>query len=402
MIAFFKETFHLLIQEIKLNKYRYLYSQFNLDNRLTGIIGQRGVGKTTLMLQYIKNNYYDNREAFYFTADHIYFNGNSLFEFVRNLYQTEGVKLFFIDEIHKYKNWNQELKNIYDAIPSIKIVFSGSSSIDLIKGSYDLSRRSKIFYLSGLSFREYINFSTGSNFEVIPYKALMENYQGYAGKLSIIPGLKGQFQKYIETGFYPFVFESEHSYYEKIGRIVDKTIHEDIAGFYNLKTENLPLFKKLINYLSTIEPGKINTHNLSKRAGFNDKTISNYLSIMNDVGLARFVLPHGTGSVLLSKPSKVFINNTTLLHAMNCFLGKEVSKGLERELFFIQSVAGANEKIEYSEIGDYQVGETIFEIGGKNKKNRQIKNHEKAFLVKDDSLVGGKNEIPLYCFGFLY
>ena len=157
-----RKTYYRLLDELEINTFRYLYHSFSIDGRLTGLIGPRGVGKTTLLLQFIKNQISNQQDAVYFSADHLYINKNSLWEFVQQLYEEEDVKLFFIDEIHKYNNWNQELKNIYDSFPRIKIVFSGSSSLDLVEGSHDLSRRAVIHYMKGFSFREYLNFSTGT------------------------------------------------------------------------------------------------------------------------------------------------------------------------------------------------------------------------------------------------
>ena len=170
MIQFLHETYERLLEGVGTNTHRYLFEQFHLDNRLTGLIGPRGVGKTTLMLQYIKEKIVNKKNVFYVSADNIYFSDNTLLGFVNELFQTEDIDCFFIDEIHKYPNWNQELKNIYDSFPNVKLIFSGSSSIDLVKGSYDLSRRAKLFYLHGLSFREYLLFSTQNNYPVITYE----------------------------------------------------------------------------------------------------------------------------------------------------------------------------------------------------------------------------------------
>ena len=161
--------FQRLLKGVTTEHFRFLYRDFNLNSRLTGIVGGRGVGKTTMMLQYIKLNFPQAEDVFYFSADHIYFNTVTMYEFIEDLNLTEGINTFFIDEVHKYKNWNQELKNLYDGFPKLKIIFSGSSSLDLVKGSYDLSRRAKLYNLPGMSFREYLNFKTGSKIAPIEY-----------------------------------------------------------------------------------------------------------------------------------------------------------------------------------------------------------------------------------------
>src|SRR3990167_5405629 len=157
--------FERLLDETSMAHHRFLYSQFNLNNGLTGLVGPRGVGKTTLLLQLIKQHYAESTHVFYFSADHIYFKEETIYHFIEELYLKQNITVFFVDEIHKYETWNQELKNIYDGFPAIKIFFSGSSSLDLIRGSYDLSRRANIYYLPGLSFREYLNFSFNTNYK---------------------------------------------------------------------------------------------------------------------------------------------------------------------------------------------------------------------------------------------
>lgn len=222
---------------------RYLYDSFDLGNRLIGLIGPRGVGKTTLLLQYIKNKL-AKEERFYFSADSVYFQKMGLLDFVRDLYDLEGYRIIFIDEIHKYHNWQQELKNIYDSFPSLKVVFSGSSMLDLVKGSYDLSRRAKLYYLHGLSFREYLNFSLNLSLVPINMGDILQDSLNSINQVKAVPKILTHFENYLKNGYYPFVFEDVHSYYEKVLRIVEKTIFEDIANYYSLKTQNLPFFKK--------------------------------------------------------------------------------------------------------------------------------------------------------------
>lgn len=404
MIDFLKATFQRLIAELNITTYRYLYQQFHIKNRLTGIVGPRGTGKTTLMLQYIKNNLYNGGKTFYFSADNIYFNSNTLLEFVTDLYRNEDINIFFIDEIHKYSSWRQELKNIYDAFPKIKIVFSGSSVIDLVKGSYDLSRRAKLFRLSGLSLREYINFTTGLEIPAVPFIELKKDYHKYDQLFSQIPKITGHFHNYLNHGYYPFVFEDETSYHEKVLRIIEKTIYEDISNYHALKTTNLGNFKLILNFLATSTPGNISINNLAQNLSIDHKTAANYLHILNEAGLIRLIFAAGTGSKCIRKPEKAFLHNTTLLHTLLNNRILENTIGTIRELFFAQNIADAGSNIFYSSIGDFQVNDLIFEIGGKNKTKQQIKNviNTEAFLVKDNILVSGHNIIPLYYFGFIY
>ena len=398
MFRFITETFDRLIEELSFSRTRYLYPQFKLRNRLTGLIGPRGVGKTTLLLQYIKNDLLKDKSAFYFSADSVYFQSLNLLEFVNDLYQKEGYKTIFIDEIHKYQGWDQELKNIYDSFPSLKIVFSGSSMLDLVAGTYDLSRRAKLYRLHGLSFREYLNFAHDKNFEALTLDDLLEG----RSKISM-PKILTYLEDYLKQGYYPFVFEDPHSYHEKVSRIIDKTIFEDIANYYSLKTTNLHFFKRILTYLASIPPGELNINNLSKNLGVDNKTAEHYLNILVSVGLIREMRPYEGGSPGLRKSSKFLLNNTTIMHTLQQYLGQAVSKGMERELFFIQSLQNAGIDLFYSKQADYQTREVIFEIGGKSKTRRQLKEASlPAYLVKDDILRPLKHEIPLLHCGFLY
>lgn len=409
MLDFIKTSFHNLIREVQVSTYRYLYKDFNLKNRITGLIGPRGVGKTTLMLQFIKNNLYDARKVFYFSADNVYFNNSSLLEFIVNMYHTEGMEIFFIDEVHKYANWQQELKNIYDAFPAIKLVFSGSSSIDLVKGGYDLSRRANLFYLHGLSLREYINFSTNSAIAPVSYDDLIASSNKFDAPFAQIPQIKGRFQQYLKLGYYPFLFEDEGSYYGKLLRIVEKTIHEDIANYYNLKTANLGYFKRILNYLASSLPGNISTNNLAQGLNIDHKTAANYLHILAESGLIRLLYAASSGGKVLRKPEKAFLHNTTLLSLLAENMSPSDPTGVMRELFFVQSCIDAGLNVFYSNLGDFQIQDTIFEIGGKNKTRQQLKSksnamaaNAKIILVKDSIMMTESGAIPLYYFGFLY
>lgn len=403
MIDFIHASYHRLIKSTTFTTHRYLYTKFNINDRLTGIIGPRGVGKTTLMLQYIKQHLYPNHSTIYFSADNIYFSTNTILEFVNTCYLNEGIKFFFIDEIHKYSNWSQELKNIYDSFPDVKVIFSGSSSMDLIKGSSDLSRRATLFYLHGLSFREYLNFTSNTQLTEISWQDILEHHVELSSSISSIPKILGHFKDYIRNGYYPFLFDNTFLYYEKIVRVIDKTIFEDIANYYQLKTENLHYFRSILNYLATIPPGSINTHSIAKHLTIDDKTVFHYLTILSETGLVRFIPAYAKGKQVLSKPQKIFLNNTTLHCALDKYLGTDNEIGNKRELFFTQSVMNANLDIFTNDYADFQVGHHLFEVGGKNKTIQHVnKTNLPIFLVKDDILIGNKNTIPLFFFGFLY
>lgn len=402
MLDSLQMIFGRLIAETRMIHHRFLYHHVNMNNRLTGIIGPRGVGKTTLMLQLIKQHYPDLKNVFYFSADHIYLKQTKIYNLVEDLYLKQSITSFFIDEIHKYENWNQELKNIYDGFPDIKIFFSGSSSLDLVKGSYDLSRRVNMYHLPGLSFREYLNFSFGDIHQSYTFDELTNNYLKINQEISNIPGLLGHFHDYLHQGFYPFLAEDPLSYYQRLLRVIDKTIYEDVSNFYSMKTNNLRHLSKILNFLATIPPGEISTYNLGKNLGIDDKTAANYLNMLKETGLVEIIYARETGNQGLRKPQKVFLNNTNLHYALGSHLASDVVIGAVRELAFIQATKNSGLDVFYSKQGDYQIGQFTFEIGGKNKTRKQLVGIEHAFIVKDDTVMATYGMLPLVFFGFLY
>jgi len=290
----FISIYRRLLRNTNHKTHRYLFNTFNINSRLTGLVGPRGTGKTTLLLQYINEKMDNKNETIYVSLDNIYFTQIKLIDFVDDLYEINGIRYFFFDEVHKYPSWDQELKNIYDSYPNISIVFSGSSSMDLIKGTYDLSRRGKLFKLGGMSFREYLEFRLDTSIAGFSFKEILSNPEEIIEELSEIERLKGHFLEYLNSGYYPFLFEDEENYHHKIINIIDKTIYEDISNFYKLKTENLINFRKILSYLATIPPGQLNRNNISKHIGLDNKTTANYLNILNETGLVCLVRENKT------------------------------------------------------------------------------------------------------------
>jgi predicted AAA+ superfamily ATPase len=404
MIDTLRDTYRRLLAAAPATTHRFLFETFEAKGRLVGLIGPRGVGKTTLMLQYIRERLGKTDEAFYASADHIYFNKISLLEFVRELFTTQGTNVFFFDEIHKYDGWEQELKNIHDSFPAVRVVFSGSSSLSLTKGGYDLSRRAAFYHLPGLSFREYLNFATGAHHRALPLESLLQDPGAASVKLAQLPKLAGYFRRYLREGYYPYIFEEGPRFYDKVRAVVDKTIYEDVATYYRLKTENLHCFRKILYFLSTIPPGTLNAHKLGASLGVNDKTALNYLMILQETGLIRMLHPDARGHVLIRKPQKTYLDNTTLYQAICEGIGQPVDTGTTRELFFLTSAQNAGHAVAYSaEGGDFSIGDAVFEVGGRGKGAKQLpKTPRRAYVVKDDILAGNKTTIPLYLMGFLY
>ena len=396
-------TYRRLLKSTNYNTHRYLFNSFNMNSRLTGLIGPRGTGKTTLLLQYIKEKIKNKKETIYVSLDNIYFTQTKLIDFVDDLYEINGIRNYFFDEVHKYPNWDQELKNIYDSYPNVNIIFSGSSSMDLIKGTYDLSRRGKLYKLDGMSFREYLEFRLGITIKNYSFKEILDNPDRIIEEISEIERLKGHFIEYLDSGYYPFLFEDEENYHQKIVNIIDKTIYEDISNHYKLKTENLKTFRKILSYLATIPPGQLNRNSISKHISLDNKTVENYLNILNETGLVCLIKENKAGSALLKATEKIYLDNSNIYKAIIQEIGFEYRKGTIREIFFIKMLQNSGEKVYYSKIGDFRVQNYNFEIGGKNKQKKHIKeNLQNSYLIKDDIIYSTGNEIPLYLFGFLY
>ena len=399
-----KETQQALLNTIDLSFKRSLFAEIDFGQRLIGIIGPRGVGKTTLILQYLKENFAHRNDALYVLADNIIFKAGDLFALTRDLYFKNGIRLLCVDEIHRYDNWNQELKNIYDAFPRLKIIFSGSSSLSLIKGKYDLSRRAVIYEMGGFSFREYLLFEQKMCVPKLTLTGLLEDYPAISGQIAKNESILQYFETYLSGGYYPFFKETDNLplYFQQINNTIDKTIYEDIASFYHLKTQNLIAFKQILAFLATIPPGDINVNKLANSLKKNHATVSEYLHILHETRLIRFLSRDKIGHGLIRHAKKVFLDNTNLVYALNHNLGIPANKGVLRELFVLNQLQNAGYTPTYTPTGDLRVGDHTFEVGGRTKTYRQIRETTASYLLLDDILIADRQKIPLYLFGFFY
>ena len=391
------------IKENNIKTKRYLYDKIDLDNKLIAILGARGTGKTTLMLQLIQEKF-KTPETIYLSLDHIFFLENRLVDVIEDFYTRYGIKNFFLDEVHKYKNWQQEIKNIYDFYGDIKIIFSGSSSINIKQAKYDLSRRCVTYLLHGLSFREFLNIKYGENYKPYGFDEIIKNYQDIAFNIAENSKILLDFQEYYKYGYYPIYFENNKAIVSKVVNMYEKVIYEDIVEVTNLNTENLIILKKLIYFIATMQPGEININNLSRNLKKDNKTIINFIAKLEEARLLNLLLKEGVASSMIRSPEKIYMENGTLYNAINEEIKNNPNIGNLREVIFVNQIKNSNLNIRYSkEVGDFIINDYYFEIGGKSKGKKQIKQKkDKAFLVKDDILYGEKGVIPLYLFGFLY
>ncbi len=371
-----------------------------------GIIGQRGVGKTTFLLNYIKQNYGNSEQALYVSADNIYFSKNNLVNLVRDFVQEKDGELLCIDEIHKYDNWSQEIKNIYDLYHNkLELIFSGSSSINLTREKYDLSRRALLVEMFGFSFREWLEFVHKIKLPKLKLNDVLKAEKSkIVREIYKIPKIIGLFHEYCKSGYYPITIKhkNKNEYYDVLNAILDKTIFQDIATYHSLKTPTLNIIKKIIAYIATTPPSKVNAYNLSESVGRHHQKVAEYLNILSDASVLRYLISDGQGHKILSDAEKVYLDNTNLFYAISSEFGKQAHKGTVRELFVLNQLENAGINVMYSDKGDMIVKGNILEIGGRGKNWDQLEDVKKGYLVKDNTLYPEKGIIPIYLFGFLY
>ncbi len=379
---------------------RYLYDLIHWDAQAICILGDRGVGKTTLMCQRLLEEYKTVERALYISADNINVAGRGLFKIAQE-YFLYGGEALFIDEVHKYPNWSIEIKNILDTFKNCKIVFSASSSIDLKLSKGDLSRRVVYHNLLGLSFREFLHIHEGILFPSRTLDEIFKNHVNIAEEMSSIKILK-LFNIYLSHGYYPFFTEGFEDYLSKLNNVIEKVIFEDIAVIFNLRQTTLPILKKILWLVSTTEGLTPNIDNISSSLGVSREMVYNCLEHLGQSGLLHNLYPAAEGMKLIRKPGKIYLNNTNLLWAINGTLKRDSGIGGARETFFANQVSSLH-KISLHSQTDFLIDDYYsIEVGGATKNFDQIKNLDNSYLVVDGIPVGYKNKIPLYLFGFLY
>jgi len=384
------QKFETLLQSTTTDFKRYLYDEIPWESRMIGIIGARGVGKTTMILQHIKESLDSNR-ALYVSADDMYFGENRLFDLADDFYKNAGEYLF-IDEIHKYTDWSRELKNIYDSFPTLKVVFTGSSVLDILKGSADLSRRAIIYKLQGLSFREYLKLFHNYDTEVYKLEQIVNNEV----KLENIQHPLPLFNDYLKRGYYPFGIENEMNL--RLGQIIVQTLESDIPQYANLNVGTSRKLKRLLSIIAESVPFKPNFSKISEMISVSRNSLDDYFSYMEKAGLIGQLRNETSGIRGLGKVDKVYLDNTNIIFNL---VGEKSNIGNLRETFFFNQTRVKNEVIS-SKNADFLIDNYTFEVGGKNKQQNQLEKDGKSFVVKDDIEYGYRNVIPLWAFGMNY
>lgn len=377
---------------------RYLFNKIHWDNRLLGIKGARGVGKTTLLLQRIKSLGLPARTAAYFSLDDLYFTEHKFSHTIEAFYKNGG-KYVFLDEVHKYPGWSMEIKNLYDFYPDLHIVFTGSSIIDLAKQEGDLSRRVLMYELQGLSFREYLSFY---GIAKAPLWTLEEICARPDGLQEFFPAdfrPLAAFQDYLRIGYYPFFREDPAGYEQRLQQMVRTVIEYDMSEIKGFDPRNARKLLQLLFILANNVPYKPNLSQLSQKADIHRNTVLNYLLYLEQARLLLLMQPEGFGISLLQKPEKVYLQNPNLAFALSA---QTPNVGNLRETFFACSV-GAGHLLSVPKQGDFLVdGNRLFEIGGSQKSHHQIADIPDSYVVRDGIEYTAGNYIPLWAFGCLY
>lgn len=388
---------HYIYKKIESIAYRrYFFDRIDFDERLIGLVGARGIGKTTFLLQYLQSLDLPDEKKLYISVDSVITSGLKLFEIAED-FSNIGGKVLVIDEIHKYRDFELALKEIYDFL-DLQVIFSGSSAMVIEHKKADLSRRAVIYRLEGLSFREFLELKLGKTFRAYGLREILEDHVAIAQ--SITKRLKPleYFGEYLQTGYYPFYFESPRSYCLKLEETINTVIESDLPIIFNIEPANIHKLKQLTAYLCGAKPYELNLSALAQKIGINRKTLYQYIHYLSLGNIFSRLEAKGKGDNIFSKPAKLYLNNPNLYH---CYC-VESEKGTIRETFFMNMLR-VDHTLRYPKRGDFWVDDRyLFEIGGKNKGFGQIKDMPDSFIAADGIEVGFGRKIPLWLFGFLY
>ncbi|MDO8366050.1 MAG: AAA family ATPase, partial [Saprospiraceae bacterium] len=376
----------------------YLFAQVRWDNRLIGIKGARGTGKTTLILQRLKSMQALPTQAAYFSLDDLYFTQNHFSKTVEQFYR-EGGKAVFLDEVHKYPGWAMEVKNLHDFYPDLNIVFTGSSIIDLAKEEGDLSRRVLMYELQGLSFREFLDLEGEVKIPVLSLEHLTDRTNDFGAAFPFDFRPLEWFKEYLSRGYYPFFREDREGFHQRLQQLVRTVVEYDMATLKGFDPRNARKLLQLLYILSANVPYNPNLTQLAQKADIHRNSVLNYLIYLEQARLIRLISPEGRGLSLLQKPEKIYLNNPNLAFAL---AGEGNNPGTLRETFFASQV-GAVHRLTSPPKGDFKVDERwLFEIGGVNKTHQQIADLPESFVVRDGLEFPVGKSLPLWMFGCLY
>jgi hypothetical protein len=415
------DTYGRLLAETDMGFTRYLYDKINWDNRLIVIKGAKGVGKTTMLLQHILRTFADKKQALYASLDHIWFANHSVLDLAEYHYTHGGTHLF-LDEVHKYKGWQQEIKNIYDSYPQLHIVLTGSSMLKLEESLVgDLSRRHRQYTLEGLSFREYMQLEQIAQLPVLSLDTVLNDHFMQASQITSKVKVLQHFEKYLETGYYPFYREEGDGFFDRLQQVIETIVTSEIPSVSNIEYDSVYKAKQLLAVLAESTPYTLNISGLCVALQASRNNVLKLIDLMDKTALVRRLYSAESGmnfwssesqracSIgrvatkvktinMLTKPEKVLFYNTNLMFCLT----PKAEDGTIRETYFASQLA-IDHKLSMPNQGDLLVdGRWLFEVGGKNKGFKQIKGIEDSFVVSDGIDIGYGKKIPLWLFGMLY
>lgn len=388
LINYMKEQLELVSLAFK----RYNYDKLPWEARLVGLMGPRGVGKSTLILQHIKSKSPEEQaKSLYVSADHSYFTTNTLIE-TANQFVREGGEWLYIDEVHKYEGWSQELKQIYDSHPGLHVFFTGSSILDIIDGEADLSRRVILFDMQGLSFREYLEMFHGIKTPIRSLEDILNGKTEIEGLQHPIP----LFNQYLREGYYPF--SKEGFFQQRLQQVIRLTMEVDIPQYANMSPATGKKLRRMLSIIASNVPYKPEATGLANEIKVSRNDIPTYLLYMEKAGMIGQLRDETGGMRGLGKTEKVYLDNTNIIYALS---GENANIGNVRETFFYNQTRLALD-VTSSKVSDFSIGKYTFEVGGAKKSHRQIKDVANSFIVRDDTEYSNGDILPLWAFGLLY
>ena len=392
------KTYGRLLAETNLAFTRYLYKQINWDNKLIVIKGAKGVGKTTMLLQHILRSFPDREKALYASLDHIWFANHSILDLAEYHYTHGGTHLF-LDEVHKYKGWQQEIKNIYDSYPQLHVVVTGSSMLKLEEQLLgDLSRRHRQYTLEGLSFREYLELEQVARLPVLPMETVLKDHFTQASQITSKVKVLRHFEKYLESGYYPFFREEGDGFADRLQQVIDTIVTSEIPSVSNIEFDSVYKAKRLLAILAESSPYTSNISSLCVALQASRNNVLKLIDLMDKAALVRRLYATDSGMNVLTKPEKILFYNTSLMYCLT----SKAEAGTMRETY-LASQLGVSHQLTMPAQGDLVADcRWLFEVGGKNKGFSQIKGIENSYVVSDNIDIGHGDKIPLWLFGLLY
>lgn len=377
--------------------HRYLVKDIDFSSRMIGIKGARGAGKTTLLLQHAKQNLPSDHQVLYASLDDLWFTENKLVD-LADAFVKQGGRYLLLDEVHRYSGWSQELKNIYDDEPDLSVIFTGSSIMHLDKARADLSRRAVMYELRGLSFREYLNLTVGISLKEISWENLLNDHVNIARNiLQIIKPLE-HFSSYLKYGYYPYFLENINLYPQKLEETISLALSTDLPALHDLAPSSIEKIRQLLYIIAESAPFKPNVLKLSERTGVSRNTLISFLHHLADLRIINSLYHSASGIGALQKPEKIYLHHPNLQYSLAY---TRAEKGSVREGFFINQVE-AVKTVTYTGEGDFVAGNDMFEVGGKDKQQKQLKGYKRSFVAADGIDIGHEHKIPLWMFGLLY